>query len=410
MLRCLVVADDLTGAADTGNQFAARGFVTEWASMGAELRQETQVRVINTESRYEPPEKAAERVHRAVEGNPASVVYKKIDSTLRGNLAAETDAAVAAADADLALVAPAFPANGRTIVGDFHLVDGTPVAETAEGNDPEQPVPSSRLTAAFSSSSAPVRHLPLDVVSKGPEVVRDRLDGFLDDGPTIVACDATRPRHCSALTTAAGRLDTAVLYVGSGGLAAHVPITDRRTRTLGVVGSVNETTLAQLNHVETDAVVLLDGSRAVTDPAAAVESVVPAVIEMLERTGTAVLTAARGEDDLAKTLATARSEGVEERVARDRVATALGRVVAEIASATTLTGVFVTGGSVAERVLEATESRRVRLTGQAVADGIPLGTVVGSPLDGVPIVTKAGGFGGERAIVNSLAHLERYDG
>ena len=410
MLRCLVVADDLTGATDTGNQFAARGFVTEWTSTGSESRQDTQVRVINTQSRYDPPNEAAERVRRAVEEHPASVVYKKIDSTLRGNLVAEIDAAVAAVDADLALVAPAFPANGQTTVGDFHLVDGTPVAETTEGNDPEKPVRSSRLTAVLGSSSAPVKHLPLDIVSEGPEAIRHHLERFLDDRPAIAACDATRPGHCSALVTAADGMDATVVYVGSGGLAAHVPITDRKPGTLGVVGSVNETTLDQLDRVEREAVVCLDGPRATTDPTVAAESVVPDVLEMLERRGIVVLTAARGEDDLAETLATARSVGVEKRVARDRVATALGRSVAEVATRTTLTEVFVTGGSVAENVLDATESRRIELTGQAVAEGIPLGIVIGGLLDGVPIVTKAGGFGGGRAIVNSLDRLRRYDG
>ena len=77
-------------------------------------------------------------VARAVRG--ARLVYKKLDSTLRGNVAAELAAAFGAAGRERAIVAPAFPAAGRTTVGGTQLVHGVPVDETEMRDDPQTPV------------------------------------------------------------------------------------------------------------------------------------------------------------------------------------------------------------------------------------------------------------------------------
>ena len=89
------------------------------------------VRVVNTESRYVEPGEVMDRVTAILEPSDAETVYKKIDSTLRGNLVPEVSATVTETDVTSAVVVPAFPANGRTTVEGLHLVDGTPVAQTS---------------------------------------------------------------------------------------------------------------------------------------------------------------------------------------------------------------------------------------------------------------------------------------
>lgn len=114
-----VIADDLTGAGDTGVQFARAGLRTR-ALIGAwsvHAVQGADVVVINTESRALEPEEAYERIARtAAELRAAGAIpiYKKIDSTMRGRVGAELDALLDMFGLDMAIVSPAFPDNGRT--------------------------------------------------------------------------------------------------------------------------------------------------------------------------------------------------------------------------------------------------------------------------------------------------------
>ncbi|MFB6106198.1 MAG: four-carbon acid sugar kinase family protein [Halobacteriaceae archaeon] len=409
MHQALVVADDLTGANDTGNRFAARGFRTEVATGSADS--DAPVLVVDTDSRYAPPADAADRVASTVEAHPATVVYKKVDSTLRGNLAAEVDAAVDAADADLAVVAPAFPANGRTTAGGFHLVDGTPVAETQAGADPDRPVTSSHVPTLFAESVHPVVHLPLDLVGDGPDAVADALHDAKDaHGTAVAVADATRPGHLAAVADGAASLDGEAVFVGSAGLAGHVHLAGEAGGVLGVVGSVSDATMAQLDAVDDDCVVTLDGPGAMTDLDAAVREAVEGATETLASADRAVVTAARRPADVEATLAAAADAGVSDREARDRVARALGRVASEVHGRAPVGGFFLTGGAVAKRALSALDGRGVRLTGRSVTTGVPLSTVVGGPAADTPVVTKAGAFGDDETIVNCLDFLARHDG
>src|SRR5258705_2340917 len=132
-----VVADDLTGACDTGSLFAGDGPVplAVWPGTPPDAR----VRVIDTESRTAGRNDAVARVKGATAATRAARYFKKIDSTLRGHVGAEIDALMPAAGLGTAVVCPAFPAQGRTVIERTLLVDGVPVGETFIGRDPAFP-------------------------------------------------------------------------------------------------------------------------------------------------------------------------------------------------------------------------------------------------------------------------------
>ena len=103
MLKLAVIADDLTGANDAGVQFAKQGlkvqvFLNDLLEKDLGLFPE--VMVLDTDSRAASPAEAFARV-RATGGlvrNVAAVqplIFKKFDSTLRGNIGTEIDAAMA---------------------------------------------------------------------------------------------------------------------------------------------------------------------------------------------------------------------------------------------------------------------------------------------------------------------------
>lgn len=160
MVKLLMVADDFTGALDTGVQFAVRGartcVVTDPAYDFSQARADVQVLVLDAETRHLAPEKAYAVVFRAVESALKAgftFIYKKTDSALRGNIGAELTAVLDAAGADRLAFLPALPKMRRTTRGGIHYIDGVPVADSVFGQDPFEPVAASSVAEIVAAQS-----------------------------------------------------------------------------------------------------------------------------------------------------------------------------------------------------------------------------------------------------------------
>ncbi|XVH31735.1 four-carbon acid sugar kinase family protein [Haloferacaceae archaeon DSL9] len=415
MTHALIVADDLTGAIDTGHGFAARGrsvrVVLSEGGVGRAVSDDPDALVIDADSRDLDAETAARTVRSAFRDLRVGIAYKKIDSTLRGNVVAEVDAAVDATGADIAVVAPAFPGTGRTTRAGVHYVGAASLADAGYGVD------ESALPEYFAASRYPVSHLDLDVVAAGGDAVRAALSAHLEAGrPRLVTCDAVDDDDLAAVAAGAGAVDAAVLYVGSGGLAEHVAVPaasagrsvpERRgDGALAVVGSVNERTLAQLAAVPDSEIVALDAVAAVRDPRSAARGATGAVVDRVRDRGQAVLTAARDASDVDRATDAAATLDV---AVGDRISRALALATVETIGRVAPAGLFLSGGGTARACLDALSATQIGLTGDAVADGIPEGWLVDGPAAGTRVVTKAGGFGDDGAIVNCLNQIRVHD-
>lgn len=430
MVGGLVVADDLTGACDTGHTFAARGHQTRVQIDREAPAGDVDVLVVDTDSRYEPPEKAAESVRATIEDHPEAVVYKKIDSTLRGNLTAEIDAALSAVeaatnDAGQAIVAPASPANGRTTACGHHLVAGALVTDTDSGQDSEKGPKSAHLPSLLAETTYPVAHIGIGTVTRGAPAVANRLRE-LGEETRIVTTDATHDAHLEAVAAGAQRLDTPTVYAGSAGLAEHVslpPATgsegvddtvpraepsppENAHGVLGIAGSVAPATLDALEAVPTDVLVSIDPAAAIKRPAVTAERAGERARGAIDRAGRAVVTAADEPEAVDRALEAGATVGLSPRGTRDRIAEALTAITADIVETGQPNGVFLTGGDTASSVLDALEATAIQLTGEAIETGIPLATVEGGAVAGSALITKAGAFGSTETVVNCLDRLE----
>lgn len=145
MVKLLILADDFTGALDTGVQFSRKGIRTQVVVSGhwVEPDSDCDVMVIDVETRHVPKEKAYEIVNdvcqRAVKYG-IRCFYKKTDSALRGNVGSELQAAADAVFGKNIVFVPAFPAMRRITVDGVHYIDGIPVKESVFGQDPFEPV------------------------------------------------------------------------------------------------------------------------------------------------------------------------------------------------------------------------------------------------------------------------------
>ncbi|MCI5109452.1 MAG: hypothetical protein MRY75_02775 [Marivita sp.] len=121
-ITSLILADDLTGALDSAVGFADPD-VTVLVARSADaipvaLDQRPDVLSVNTSSREIAPERAAERIAAALAHlDPAhiSLVFKKVDSRLKGNVGIETAALAEWAGRSRSLACPAIPGMGRRV-------------------------------------------------------------------------------------------------------------------------------------------------------------------------------------------------------------------------------------------------------------------------------------------------------
>jgi uncharacterized protein YgbK (DUF1537 family) len=128
----LGLADDLTGALEIGALFGVPVSTRATAPLAGPV-------VFDTETRHVPPEEAARRVRSLIGGNHR-LIYKKTDSTLRGNIGPELAVLLEAYPGHSVFYAPAYPKMGRTVRNGCLLIDGVPVDRSSFANDGLNPV------------------------------------------------------------------------------------------------------------------------------------------------------------------------------------------------------------------------------------------------------------------------------
>ncbi|MFY7839867.1 MAG: four-carbon acid sugar kinase family protein [Lacibacter sp.] len=140
-----VIADDFTGAAELAGISLRYGLKVELCT-AAVAATDADVLIVSTDSRSlnkaAALEKTAEAIKQVLQLNPL-LVYKKIDSVLRGYVIDELKVQMQLIQKSKAFILPANPSLGRTISNGTYYVQEIPISETGFANDPEFPVSSS---------------------------------------------------------------------------------------------------------------------------------------------------------------------------------------------------------------------------------------------------------------------------
>jgi uncharacterized protein YgbK (DUF1537 family) len=395
MMRVAVIADDLTGAADTGVQLTRAGYRTAVAFREASLSstEDFDAVVFDTDSRTISRDSAAKRVAEAGrKARDARIVYKKIDSTLRGQVSAEISAALDATGRRRVIVAPAFPAAGRTTVDGVQLVHGVPVHETEMRNDPRTPVREGHLPTLLAKSFPSIEVLSVEDLADPAKARRT-----IESARCIVA-DAARDVDLENLVRAAPD-PSELLWTGSAGLAlafggvypgphaGEVSVVSAHPcrGVLVVVGSLSGVAREQLRRLVGeygDVAAPVDANRS-----GAVERAVKAARRALSDGACAVV------------------HSPEKRSASGRpgpVVGTLAEVVRRLSREKLFDALVLTGGSTAVRVARRLGASGIKLEGE-VEPGVPVGALIGPRP--YTVVTKAGGFGGPYTLVGVVKML-----
>ncbi|MCO4159001.1 D-threonate kinase [Citrobacter amalonaticus] len=417
-MKMIVIADDFTGSNDTGVQLAKKGARTEvMLTPTQKPSRRADVLVINTESRAIPAAQAAQAVQQALapwcEGVTAPLVYKKIDSTFRGNVGAEVTAAMRAANRTLAVIAAAIPAAGRTTRDGLCLVNGTPLLETEFASDPKTPIISSRIAELVTlQSDIPVHEVSLDDVRGGR--LSALLVAFAAEGECMVVVDAVEDRDLSLIAHAICEQEALPLLVGAAGLANALPVRlfmqeKQALPVLVVAGSMSEATRRQVNKAlcqDRAKVVDIDASRlASADFEQEIASVVEQACALLSRQHHTILRTSRCADDRQMIDTLCASVGMSRQALGERLSQRLGIITLRIIEQARIGGLFLTGGDIATAVASALGAEGYRIQSE-VAPCIPCGTFVNSEIDDLPVITKAGGFGSDSTLCDALYFIE----
>jgi len=297
-------------------------------------------------------------------GSPG-VLYKKVDSTLRGRVAAEIDGMLDGAGLGTALLAPAFPAQHRAVIDGCLLVEGRPADATPMALDPAFPRTGASVLGLLAVDDLrPIAALPLATVRRGREAVATRLERFAATGGRVLAADAETAVDLSILAEA-GR-DRSLLLVGSAGLGTALarrencamigrPARPRRPLIV-VAGSSHPTTRAQISTL--------------------------------------------GHRDGLTVLAPSDDGGVDDPARRRETVVRLADAARRRAERGQPGALLLTGGETAIAVLHAFGAAGVRLAGQ-LEPGLAMGVLAGGPFDGLAVMTKAGGFGDPDTLVRA---------
>lgn len=428
--RIVIVADDLTSATDCGVQMMTGGHRTVIPLRpDCEVPEGAGIVALDSDSRDLSPQAAYGATRDAFRGfgpDPGAAVYKSIDSTLRGNLGAELDAILDAGGFDAAVIAPAFPTYGRTTRNGRQFLDGRPLDETEFASDPTAPVTSAEIAVRFAEQSRRRAALvPLDLQRAGRAAVLDVLRQRRRAGDELFICDAMTEEDLEALAGLVGGLPGRFLWVGSTGLSRYVPAAvglkpqgTRRVRpaaagcVLVVAGSASETTRAQLDlcvgkagfvEIQVDSRAIAKGGDHERDELDRVGRLLEAAVE---GSVAVALTLTAGRDDIAATRALATRHGrAADRIETD-LARILGRLTAELLeSGAKVKGLVLTGGTTAKMTVSQLHADLIEILDE-IEPGIPLGRMSGR--GDLLVVTKAGGFGGPRALLESVERIARH--
>lgn len=407
----VIVADDLTGAADCAVPFRLAGFsaVVLASLVGHRVAlPRAQVVSLSLHTRDIPSVAGVRRVWRRVAPAIATLaqdalVYHKIDSTLRGHPALEVRLLLDLLGLPAAVIAPAFPKLGRQTLDGVHRVHGVPLAQTEYASKQTRALASSSLPELFAAASGPSpAHLPWPVIDRGADEVATWLQHHLAEPGRLITADAAHERHLEILTQATLSLAQRPLLVGSAGWAERLALACKGLiaepppvpGALGVVGSLNTVAVRQVQAA------MRAGVGVIRFPPAPIEDAT-AVAADVRQTQARALAAGRHVVIWTHPGDVTSGSGGGQAVLR-----ALGQVVKETLSATLVSGLAIVGGETARAVFRALHASGLTLSGE-IAAGIPYGHLVGGVFAGLAVATKAGGFGAETALLDCLDFLQR---
>ncbi|MFC4324302.1 four-carbon acid sugar kinase family protein [Litchfieldia salsa] len=423
-MRISVISDDLTGASDCGGQLVRFGLnVSVVVQEHSERNYDYDAVIYNTDSRSVTGAEAYERVRKicgTIKSGPVDLIYKKIDSTMRGNIGEEINAIFDSFSPDFVIIAPAFPVNGRKVINGIHYLNSVKLENTEVARDPKTPVRESEIKRLIENQSKrKVEHITFQEIHQGYETIMDKLVSCKSNQISYITVDSVQESDLEKLVELIQQTDFSVVWVGSAGLMNYLPeiygikqvqqtlpMPTHHEPVLLVVGSVSATGRSQLQHLlnfsdtvglEMNSAKILQG-----EDLKGME-----LLRLLSEAKEAFLQGKNvvlySSNNMNETREIGDQLGYDAVKISNIISMVLGEIAAKMSRVHDLHYLFLTGGDTAQQVFLQLNANEFILLDE-VESGIPLGRV--STDKELFIVTKAGNFGSKEVMLKAVYKLQ----
>lgn len=419
MAKLLIIADDFTGALDTGVQLSKKGISTKVLVQSDvdwdQSHSDAEVLVVNTESRHLNAEQAYRKVFElciSAREKGIRYIYKKTDSTLRGNTGAELAALMDACNLDKLFFIPAYPEEGRITKGGYQYVDGVLLNETVFARDPLNPVDDAYIPNIISKQT------DKSVYSIDASTINQKNCLYNKRGIFVV--DAADEKDMIKISHLLTQQQGITGIAGCAGFAPYLSqVFDLNTNTnmqsklsfhkpiLLVCGSVNEISVSQVSYAEKTGIksLVLDIEQLLSDLylcSSDYKNQLEASIRNLNDQGIFIIKTVGGKGDIGTIIEEARKRPGQDLYSR--ITRSIGILVRDIMKRIQIGTLIIFGGDTALGIIKQLNCTAIRSLYELLS-GIPISFVNSSVFNG-PLITKAGGFGNEKTLVDIITYIE----
>ena len=243
----------------------------------------------------------------------------------------------------------------------------------------------------------------------GVSLVNSDSSDLSSEASKVLVFDATTNADLADIVALAQTQKKRILYVGSAGLASVLFKKDFKTYpSLAVVGSISETSLNQMAYAAKNGIPIVTiqlNDLLKPNRLELISKYRKLVTLSLNKGVDTILTVTRKKEDYHKTVESFKALGKIDRSEISKIVREnLAAVASEVVKHQYLSGLFLTGGDTAIEMIRALNASGSEIKTE-IMPGVVLGTLIGGPIEGLKIVTKAGAFGQEEALYQSLKML-----
>jgi len=425
-----VIADDLTGANDTGVQFTKKGYSTIVSVLDEQstiiIPDNLDVFVMDTETRELESKTARKRLKSILEKiniNKKDVVYKKVDSTLRGNMGDEIEEIMNILKKDICIFSPSYPSYQRITIGGYLVVDQKLLGSSEySSNNLKQEENSFIPFLLKKQTNFSVGQIDLKDVAKGQKTILSKINELYQKGNKIIVIDSTNEEHLKDIFASSLKLDRPVLFSGSAGLANHFPNINNKNEDLKIKIENNKgpviVVAGSRNSIMEDQVNYLKNRLNFTELKIDLKQVFSNKDRILDNYAAEGIKAIKGDHDLVIHTGAIYNEeklinkklmlkyNIGFRELEIEIKNFLGKLTSKIIKNSSSRNLILTGGDVALGVCKELSIYNMNILDELLP-GIPL-AIANYKNYNLNIVTKAGGFGKEDTLYNLINKLKNY--
>lgn len=413
MPKILVIADDYTGANDTGILLKEKGGFEAVSFLSVneieKFDSDRDVFCISTDTR----DKKSQYSYNLIRDitcrfkNNVKLISKRIDSTLRGNVGSEIDAVLDELGPEYrAVVVASYPSSGRICLGGCVLVNGVPLEKTNVSSDIKTPVKSSSVIGIIKSQSRKsVGYVPLEDVLRGAEFLKKKIE---EKSERIIVIDAVNNEDIMIIADACTSLKEKIVSVDPGPFTAFVSINRLKSiksasyRSLMVIGSITELTRKQLKYFERHQKILIYNVN--------VNNLIDNFEDELGKTLDYIKKDYRKYKYLCITTSLVKFQmkhGINLDLS-DIISDRLNKIARKILDMKefNIKLIYLSGGDTAQGFLKNVNSTAMELLEEIIPLAV-YGKIIGGEFNGLNVVTKGGLIGDETSMVFIMSTVEK---